>query len=93
MPLCLVLKKKILNKKDFNVIINHLKQIGYNSVKSYISKNMLKKVVGYMINDKKNIDGKINLILLKRISKPIINRSFSREEVSIFLKKLVYQNL
>ena len=51
---------------------------------------MLKKVVGYMINDKKNIDGKINLILLKSISKPIINRSFSSKEVSMFLKKLVY---
>ena len=43
-----------------------------------------------MINDKKNIDGKINLILLKKISKPIINRSFSQKEVSIFLRELVY---
>ena len=82
--------KKILNEKDLNIIINHLEQIGYNSIKSYVSKNMLNKIVSYMINDKKNIDGKINLILLKRISKPIINRSFSSKEVSLFLKKLVY---
>ena len=76
--------KKILNEKDFNIIINHLEQIGYNSIKSYVSKKMVKKIVKYMINDKKNIDGKINLILLKKISKPIINRSFSQKEVSIF---------
>ena len=82
--------KKILNKKDFNIIINHLEQIGYNNIKSYVSKKMVKKIVKYMINDKKNIDGKINLILLKKISKPIINRSFSQKEVSIFLRKLVY---
>ena len=82
--------KKILNKKDFNIIINHLEQIGYNSIKSYVSKKMVKKIVKYMINDKKNIAGKINLILLKKISKPIINRSFSQKEVSIFLRELVY---
>ena len=38
-----------------------------------------------MINDKKNNTNKINLILLKKIGTPLINKKFSKEKLKIFL--------
>ena len=40
-----------------------------------------------MINDKKNITSKINLILLKRIGKPLIDKKFDKKKLKIFLSK------
>ena len=39
-----------------------------------------------MINDKKNNSDKINLILLKDIGKPIINRKFTVAEIKTFFQ-------
>ena len=38
-------------------------------------------------NDKKNITSKINLILLKRIGKPLIDKKFDKKKLKIFLSK------
>ena len=38
-----------------------------------------------MINDKKNNANKINLILLKKIGTPLINKQFSKEKLKLFL--------
>ena len=40
-----------------------------------------------MMNDKKNKSSKINLILLKRIGFPIINKSYDKKLLYSFLKK------
>jgi 3-dehydroquinate synthase/shikimate kinase/3-dehydroquinate synthase len=40
-----------------------------------------------MINDKKNSTNKINLILLKKIGTPLINKKFGKEKLKIFLDK------
>ena len=43
-----------------------------------------------MKQDKKNKDGKINLILLKSIAKPELNKSFKESNIKSFLKNLIY---
>ena len=43
-----------------------------------------------MKQDKKNKDSKINLILLKGIAKPILNKSFEENKIRTFLKNLIY---
>ena len=40
-----------------------------------------------MANDKKNNSNKINLILLKKIGKPLINKKFDKKTLKIFLNK------
>jgi 3-dehydroquinate synthase/shikimate kinase/3-dehydroquinate synthase len=39
-----------------------------------------------MIKDKKNNSDKINLVLLKRIGFPLINKEFNKKSLSLFLK-------
>ena len=43
-----------------------------------------------MKQDKKNKDSKINLILLKSIAKPVLNKSFKEDSIKTFLKDLIY---
>ena len=40
-----------------------------------------------MAKDKKNVSDKINLILLKKVGHPIIEKSFNKKIVADFLKK------
>ena len=40
-----------------------------------------------MLKDKKNNSNKINLVLLKKIGSPLINKEFSKKSVGLFLKK------
>ena len=43
-----------------------------------------------MLNDKKNVSSKINLVLLKGIGSPIINKPFHSTEIKkFFLKELI----
>ena len=39
-----------------------------------------------MLKDKKNSSDKINLILLKKIGSPIIDKEFRKSNLSLFLK-------
>ena len=39
-----------------------------------------------MIKDKKNNSEKINLVLLKKIGSPIINKEYSKNTLNLFLK-------
>ena len=41
-----------------------------------------------MKQDKKNKDTKINLILLKSLARPLLNKSFEENKVRSFLKNL-----
>ena len=46
----------------------------------------LNKILSFMLKDKKNHSDKINLVLLKKIGSPIINKEYSKKALAIFLK-------
>jgi len=82
------LKKKFLNKSNFDSILNHLKNPNLpNKLKRYFLPKDVKKILSYMSNDKKNNSSMINLILLKKIGSIIINKQFSKSVLYSFLKK------
>ena len=83
-------KKNILKKNDFEQITEHLKKLNYDSLNKYFKRNDISKIIFYMKQDKKNKDNKINLILLKSIGKPILNKSFRENNIRSFLKTLIY---
>ncbi len=81
-------KKKLINKNNYDEIINHIKNenLPYK-LSNYFYLSDIKKIISFMVNDKKNKSKKINLILLKKIGKPIINKNFSQKYLISFLKK------
>ena len=71
---------------EFKMIINHIKNFGLpHDIREYFSLKDVNKIISFMINDKKNNTNKINLILLKKIGTPLINKKFSKEKLKIFL--------
>ncbi len=77
---------KFLPLNEFNLIINHVKNFDLpHDIRKYFSLKDVNKIISFMINDKKNNTNKINLILLKKIGKPLINKQFSKEKLKIFL--------
>jgi len=79
---------KLLSKKDFFLIKNHMaiSQI-LIKLKKFFSPKDINKIISFMKKDKKNSSKKINLVLLKKISKPIFNLSFNENKIKYFLKK------
>jgi 3-dehydroquinate synthase/shikimate kinase/3-dehydroquinate synthase len=81
------LKKKILNKSNYNLIIKHMNHYRLpNKLSRYFTIKDIKKILTYMSNDKKNNSSMINLILLKKIGLTIINKQFSKNSINLFLK-------
>ena len=71
---------------EFDLIINHIKKFYLpHDIRKYFSLKDVKRIISFMINDKKNNANKINLILLKKIGTPLINKQFSKEKLKIFL--------
>ena len=83
-------KKNILKKNDFEKITEHLRKLNYDNLNKYFKLKDISKIIFYMKQDKKNKDDKINLILLKGIGKPILNKSFRENNIRSFLKTLIY---
>jgi len=83
-------KKNILKKNDFGQIAEHLRKLNYDNLNKYFKLKDISKIIFYMKQDKKNKDNKINLILLKSIGKPILNKSFRENNIRLFLKTLIY---
>ena len=80
-------KQKILNKNQYNSIIKHFLNSNLPvSIKKYFLKKDINTIVSFMTKDKKNNSNKINLILLKRIGSPLINKNFSRNSLKLFLR-------
>ena len=77
-------------QEDYDQIITHLKKLNYCNLNKYFKIKDISKIVFYMKQDKKNKDSKINLILLKSISKPLLDKSFKETEIRSFLKSLIY---
>ena len=83
-------KENMLSKSEYNLIINHIDNSGLpSSIKKYFSIRDLNKILSFMIKDKKNNSEKINLVLLKKIGKPIFNKQYSKKKINLFLKKFL----
>ena len=82
------LNNRFLNKKDYNSIINHIYKSDLPSdIKKFFNLKDLKKIISFMLSDKKNNSDKINLVLIKKIGLPIINKEFTKKNLRDFLKK------
>jgi 3-dehydroquinate synthase/shikimate kinase/3-dehydroquinate synthase len=79
-------KKNFLKKHEYNLVLSHMiKSKLPNSIKNYFTPKDVKKIISFMIKDKKNISKNINLILLKKIGSPIINMAYIEKHLKIFL--------
>ena len=78
----------LLPSNEFEIILDHIKNSNLpNNIKKYFFLKDVNKIISFMINDKKNSTNKINLILLKKIGSPLINKKFSKEKLKNFLDK------
>ena len=81
-------EKKLLKKNDYIVIKKYFKNSKLQTdIKKYFSQKDLNKILSFMIKDKKNNSDNINLILLKKIGKPIIDKKYKKQQLRNFLKK------
>jgi 3-dehydroquinate synthase len=81
------LKNNLLQKNDYNSIINHISKAKLPSkIKKFFKIKDLNKILSFMIKDKKNNTDKINLVLLKKIGLPIINKEYKKNSLGVFLK-------
>ena len=81
-------KYKILDIKDYKILKEHIEKPNLPSdIKKYFSLKDVKKILKFMLIDKKNDTDKINLVLLKRIGHPIINQKYNKKGLESFLKK------
>ena len=86
------IEERIINFKDYQKIINHIDSSKLTKkIKKYFSKKDTKKILSFMIKDKKNNTEKINLILLKKIGSPIIDKAYDKNKLQIFLKKELFE--
>ncbi len=82
------LKKKLISKNEYDLILKHFKNINLPSkIEKYFTIKKLDNILSFMSKDKKNNSEKINLILLKKIGNPIINNQYKKEYLKSFLKK------
>ena len=82
------MNNKLLSKKEYQSIISHFKssKLPFN-INDYFRLKDLNKIVSFMRTDKKNYSNKINLILLKKIGNPEINKEFTMSKIRFFFKK------
>jgi 3-dehydroquinate synthase len=82
------LKNNILKKDEFQSINNHITNSKLPSnIKKFFKTKDLKKIMSFMLKDKKNYSDKISLVLLKKIGSPIIDKEYNKKNLSLFLKK------
>ena len=80
-------KNNLLNKKEHNLIINHISNSNLPSkINKFFNSKDLNKILSFMLKDKKNNSDKISLVLLKKIGSPLINKDYNKKTVANFLK-------
>ena len=80
--------KNLIKKSNYYDIINHIQNSNLpNNLQKFFSTKDIRKIISFMSTDKKNKSNKINLILLKEIGKPIINKHFNQTYLYKFFKK------
>ena len=81
------LKNNLLKRNDYNSIINHILKANLPSeIKRFFRTKDSNKILSFMLKDKKNTSNKINLILLRKIGSPIINREYKKKSLEVFIK-------
>ena len=81
------LKNDLIQKSDYKTIISHISKANLPSkIKNFFKIKDLNKILSFMVKDKKNNSDKINLVLLKKIGYPIINREYKKNILAKFLK-------
>ena len=79
------LQRKIISQKSYCQILDHIESINFNlKLKDFFNKKDIAKLLKFMMNDKKNKSNKINLILIKEIGIPIIDRTFPIKDIKKF---------
>ena len=82
-------KRKLLSFNELSLIKKHYNSLKLlENIKKVFKKNEINKIISFMKKDKKNIDEKINLILLRKIGKTSNPKQFSLKayEIKKFLK-------
>ena len=80
------LKKKLLIYKDYVLINNHIKKLNkYQNINNFFKKRDVTKIINFMKSDKKNINKKINLILIRRIENVKIKNFYTINVIKKFL--------
>ena len=86
----LSVKENLMNISEYHSIIDHIENSNLpSSVSKFFSAKDIHNILKFMGKDKKNRSNKINLVLLKKIGTPIINKEFSKEKLVKFLKKFL----
>ncbi len=81
------LKNNLLKRKDYESIFDHINNFRLvSSLKKFFNFNDIHRIISYMITDKKNNSNKINLVLLRKIGMPIIDKRYDKEKIIKFLK-------
>jgi len=75
-------KKKNITEFEYNKILDHLNKIGLPHHDKRINSNKIYKI---MQSDKKNTEGKINLVLLKKIGQAYFERGLDKEKIKKLL--------
>ncbi|MDC0056599.1 3-dehydroquinate synthase [Alphaproteobacteria bacterium] len=75
-------KKKNITEFEYNKILDHLNKIGLPHHDKRINSNKIYKL---MQSDKKNTEGKINLVLLKKIGQAYFERGLDKEKIKKLL--------
>tara|TARA_B100000029_G_C17561140_1_gene953410 strand:- start:646 stop:1743 length:1098 start_codon:yes stop_codon:yes gene_type:complete len=79
-----------LPAKDFMNINEHFNSLKLNlKFHKFFTKRDIKKICNFMKMDKKNNSNKINLILLRKIGRTTINKSYEIKKIEMFLKSLL----
>ena len=82
------LNKSYIKNKNYKKILDHINKLDFNlKLKNIFNKSNIPSLIKFMMYDKKNSSDKINLILLKDIGKPILNRKFDIKELKKFFNK------
>ena len=81
------LREKLIKKIEYNSIINHIYDSNLPSnLNKFFKLKDVNKILNFMLKDKKNDSNKISLVLLKKIGSPLINQTYSKENIRSFLK-------
>ena len=81
------LKKNLIKKNEHSSIVQHISNCNLPAkISTFFKVKDSKKIVTFMLKDKKNKSSKINLILLKKIGSPLINREYNKKVLNEFLK-------
>lgn len=82
------LEKMYISSKEYQKVLLHINKLNINlQLRNFFKKKDISILTNLMLNDKKNTSSKINLILLKNIGRPIINRSYNVSELKKFFQK------